>query len=73
MAEASFNQDSLSVEETIKMRALLGMKPLGAAADGDGDEPVVDEEAVAEANFAERKEEMRRAKATKDTQERIAK
>lgn len=67
MAEASTNQESLTLEETNKVRVSLGLAPIG----GDDGEP--DEDEVAEANYAERKENERKAKEAKDIQERIAK
>jgi U4/U6.U5 tri-snRNP-associated protein 1 len=67
MAEASTNQESLTLEETNKVRASLGLAPIG----GDDAEP--DEDEIAEANYAERKENEKKAKEAKDIQERIAK
>ncbi|ORX40646.1 SART-1 protein [Kockovaella imperatae] len=72
MAENSMNQEGLTLEETNKMRIKLGLKPIGAEAE-DGEEPPVDEDEVAEANFAQRKQEMKKAKEESDLKERIAK
>lgn len=70
MAEASANQDSLTLEETNKVRVSLGLAPIG----GDDDGPVEpDEDEVAEANYAQRRENEKKEKEAKDIQERIAK
>ena len=72
MAESSMNQEGLSLEETNKMRISLGLKPIGAEVE-DGEEAPVDEDDLAEANFAQRKQEMKKAKEETDLKERIAK
>ncbi len=64
MAEGSVNQESLTLEETNKVRISLGLAPIGVAL-AEGEEGPVDEDAVAEANFAERRAEMRKAKEEK--------
>ena len=72
MAESSMNQEGLSLKETNKMRISLGLKPIGAEVE-DGEEAPVDEDDLAEANFAQRKQEMKKAKEETDLKERIAK
>jgi U4/U6.U5 tri-snRNP-associated protein 1 len=73
MAEASVNQDSLDLDETNKLRISMGLAPIGAEVlDADG-EVIPDEDDVAEANFAERRAEMKKARADKEMQESIAK
>jgi U4/U6.U5 tri-snRNP-associated protein 1 len=74
MAEKSANQDSLTLEETNKVRISLGLKPIGVEdAGGDGEDAPVDLDAVAEANFEERRQEMKRAKAEGELKERMEK
>lgn len=64
------NQESLTLEETNKVRASLGLAPIG----GDDDGPVEpDEDEVAEANYAARRADEKKAKEAQDIQERIAK
>lgn len=74
MSEPKVNQGDLTLEETNKVRISLGLKPIGgdAAEGGDEDAPV-DTDAIAEDNYAERRDEMRRAKEKADVEERIAK
>ena len=62
-----------SLEEINKERIALGMAPIPTAAEGEEMEIQPDEDDVAAANFAQRKEEMRRAKAEAETKERISK
>ncbi|WWD19575.1 hypothetical protein CI109_104036 [Kwoniella shandongensis] len=69
---SSMNQDSLTLEETNKVRISLGLTPIGAAP-AEGEDVPVDKDAEAEANFAQRKEDMRKAKEEKDIKERIEK
>lgn len=72
MADASVNQDSLTLEETNKVRISLGLAPIGAepAVDADG-QPILDQDEVAEANFARRRDEMKRDKAEREIKERM--
>lgn len=72
MADLSLNQDSLTLEETNNVRVSLGLKPIGAAP-AEGEEVVPDQESIAEANFAERKQEERKAREEKEIKERIEK
>ena len=70
MAEASAQQESLTLEETNKVRASLGLAPIG----GEGDGPVEpDEDELAEANYAARRADEKKAKDAQELQERIAK
>jgi len=73
MAETSVNQDSLTLEETNKVRISLGLKPIGADDGADGEDAPVDLDAVAEANFEERRQEMKRAKEEEAIRERMEK
>ncbi|WWC71951.1 uncharacterized protein I206_105910 [Kwoniella pini CBS 10737] len=66
----SMNQESLTIEEAIKLREQLG---LSTAAPVDGEEVPVDKDAEAEANYAQRREDMRKEKEEKDLKERIEK
>ncbi|KAK6909530.1 hypothetical protein I203_103550 [Kwoniella mangroviensis CBS 8507] len=66
----SMNQESLTIEETLKLREQLGL-PTAAPAEGTGEEAPVDKEALAEANYAQRREDMRKEKEEKDLKERI--
>ncbi|OCF38162.1 U4/U6.U5 tri-snRNP-associated protein 1 [Kwoniella heveanensis BCC8398] len=66
----SMNQEALTVEETLKLREQLG---LSTAVPAEGEEQVEDATALAESNYAQRREEMRRAKEEADIKERIAK
>ncbi|TXT05942.1 hypothetical protein VHUM_03703 [Vanrija humicola] len=68
----SVNQETLTLEETNKVRISLGLKPIGADDDAGGSgevEPTKDE--IAEANFAQRRAEERAAKKEKETREQI--
>lgn len=69
MAEetASASRESLTLEETNKVRISLGLAPIT----DDAGEP--DEDEVAENNYAERRENEKKAKESSDIQERIAK
>ncbi|OCF77193.1 U4/U6.U5 tri-snRNP-associated protein 1 [Kwoniella mangroviensis CBS 8886] len=66
----SMNQESLTIEETLKLRKQLGLST-AAPAEGTGEEAPVDKEALAEANYAQRREDMRKEKEEKDLKERI--
>ena len=68
----SMNQESLTLEETNKVRVSLGLAPIGADV-GDDEEVPVDSDIIAEANYAQRRDEMRKAKAEADLKERIDK
>lgn len=72
--------ESLSLEETNKVRISLGLAPLvdddgGDNADGAGEAQEVeeDQDSIAEANWAERRAADRRAREEKETKERLAK
>ncbi|KLT45793.1 SART-1 protein [Cutaneotrichosporon oleaginosum] len=72
MADISTNQDSLTLEETNKVRISLGLKPIGAADDAGSDgEPVEDRDAIAEENFAQRRADMKRERAEREMKEKI--
>ena len=60
-----------SLEETNRLRVAAGLAPIGGGAEND--EPEVDEDDLAEANFSQRRDEMRRARAETEVKERIAK
>lgn len=68
----SMNQDSLTLEETNKVRLSLGLAPIGGEV-ADGEEVPVDEDEAAEANYAQRREETKKAKSEADIKERIDK
>lgn len=69
---STVNQDSLTLDETNKVRVSLGLKPIGAEDVGeDGGEPPVDLEAIAEANFEERRQAMKRSKAEQELKEKM--
>lgn len=70
MAEHSVNQDSLTLEETNKVRISLGLTPIGAQADADAPP---DENEVAEQNFAERQAAEKAARAEREVKERLDK
>lgn len=72
MAETKVNQGDLTLEETNKVRISLGLKPIGAET-AEGEEPPVDTDAIAEDNYAARRDEMRKAKEQADIEERIQK
>jgi U4/U6.U5 tri-snRNP-associated protein 1 len=69
MAEQSLNADSLTLEETNKVRASLGLAPIGGETEGT---PEPDEDEIAEANYAKRRESEQKAKRDKEVQENIA-
>jgi U4/U6.U5 tri-snRNP-associated protein 1 len=69
MAEQGMNQDSLTLEETNKVRESLGLAPIGGAVEGS---PEPDEDEVAEANYAKRREEESKAKREQDIKDNIA-
>jgi U4/U6.U5 tri-snRNP-associated protein 1 len=72
MTDMSVNQDTLTLDEANKVRISLGLTPIGAEVAAGEDAPV-DTDAIAEANYAERRAEMKRAKEEKDIKERIEK
>ncbi|ODN95170.1 U4/U6.U5 tri-snRNP-associated protein 1 [Cryptococcus wingfieldii CBS 7118] len=68
--------ESISLEETNKHRAALGLSLIGVApegGEGEGAEVPEDRDAIAEANYAQRREDMAREKKEKETRERIEK
>jgi U4/U6.U5 tri-snRNP-associated protein 1 len=71
-AEVQTTQGDLTLEETNKVRISLGLKPIGVEA-AEGEEPPIDTDAIAEDNYAARRDEMRKAKEKSDLEERIAK
>jgi U4/U6.U5 tri-snRNP-associated protein 1 len=72
MADMSTNQESLTLEETNKVRISLGLKPIGAEEDAGSDgEPVEDKDAIAEENFAQRRADMKRERAEREMKEKI--
>ncbi|KAN0064087.1 hypothetical protein ACQY0O_003251 [Thecaphora frezii] len=80
---SEFQKESLTLEETNKLRISLGLKPLTEdapseskpPADDDGSKPVrqVDEDAEIERRHVEQLERNRREKEERETRERIAK
>lgn len=60
------SSEAITLEETNRIRAELGLKPIGGAAqvaqagDGEGGEVVEDPDSVAARNFAERMEKEAR-------------
>lgn len=63
-----------SLAEINAQRIAAGLAPIDeSAVSGEGGEPQVDEDEVAAQNYAQRKDEMRRAKEEQDIKERIAK
>ncbi|EIW72236.1 hypothetical protein TREMEDRAFT_24325 [Tremella mesenterica DSM 1558] len=69
---ASVNSDSLTLEETNKVRVSLGLAPIGGPV-VEGEEQPVDRDEIAEANYAKRKEDEKRKKEEKEVKERIEK
>lgn len=74
-------EESMSLEETNKVRISLGMAPLaaddgddegGAANDGD-EQQEDDQDALAEANWEQKRSEERRVREEKETKDRLAK
>ncbi|GJE88648.1 SART-1 domain-containing protein [Phanerochaete sordida] len=61
-------EESISLEETNKIRISLGLKPLT-----DDSSPADDKEKEAEQNYAKQREAAAKAKETKEIQDRIAK
>jgi U4/U6.U5 tri-snRNP-associated protein 1 len=57
----SMNQDTLTLEESNKVRVSLGLAPIGVEL-AEGEEAPVDEDEIAEANFAERRAQMKKEK-----------
>jgi len=71
MAEQSMNADSLTLEETNKVRASLGLAPIGGDTEGQGT-PEPDEDEIAEANYAKRREVEQKAKREQEIKDNIA-
>jgi U4/U6.U5 tri-snRNP-associated protein 1 len=69
MAEQSMNADSLTLEETNKVRASLGLAPIGGETEGT---PEPDEDEIAEANYAKRREAEQKAKREQEIKDNIA-
>lgn len=72
MADIQMNADSLTIEETNKVRLSLGLTPIGGPVP-EGEDAPVDTDAIAEANYAERRGEMKKAKEELELKEKIAK
>ncbi|CAO1629903.1 unnamed protein product [Sympodiomycopsis kandeliae] len=79
---SEFAKDSLSLEETNKLRISLGLKPLTddsapaskeTKGDADAEERPNDKDAVAQENYRKRREEEARAKEEEEIRQRIAK
>ncbi|WVR07742.1 hypothetical protein IAU60_004785 [Kwoniella sp. DSM 27419] len=68
----SMNQETLTIEEANKVRKSLGLAPIGAAP-AEGEEVQPDETSLAEANYAQRREEMQKAKREAEIKESIEK
>jgi len=68
----SMNQESLTLEQSNAVRISLGMAPIGGAIP-EGEEPEIDEDEAAEANYAQRRVEMKKAKDESDVKEKIEK
>ncbi|WVO14290.1 hypothetical protein L204_101922 [Cryptococcus depauperatus] len=68
----SSHQESLSLEETNKVRVSLGLAPIGAAP-AEGEEVPEDKDAIAEENYAKRRQDMKREKEEKEVREKIEK
>lgn len=66
------NSDSMTLEETNRVRISLGMKPIGGEA-VEGEDVPVDTDLLAEENMRERRREMVAAKKESDLKERIEK
>lgn len=63
------NADSLTLEETNKVRASLGLAPIGGETEGT---PEPDEDEIAEANYARRREAEQKAKREQEIKDNIA-
>lgn len=62
-----------SLAEINAQRIAAGLAPIDESAIAGDGEPVIDEDDVAAQNYAQRRDEMRRAKEEKDIKERISK
>lgn len=71
----SASAESISLEETNRIRVSMGLKPLADpnAAPAQGDEVELDEDAVAQRNYQERVAQEQKDRDAKDARERIAK
>ncbi|KAJ9095700.1 hypothetical protein QFC21_005572 [Naganishia friedmannii] len=65
--------EAISLEETNRIRAELGLKPIGGPTVGVEEGGIEDPDSVAERNFQERMDRERRERQEKETRERIAK
>ena len=72
MSDVQMNSDSLTLDETNKVRVSLGLKPIGEAAAEGGDVPV-DTDLLAEENYAQRRKEMAAEKREREIKENIEK
>ncbi len=59
------------MEETNRLRVAAGLAPIADLVEGE--EQPIDEDEAAEVNYAQRREEMKRAKEEADIRERIEK
>jgi U4/U6.U5 tri-snRNP-associated protein 1 len=66
------NSDSLTLEETNRVRVSLGLKPIGEAA-AEGEDVPVDTDLLAEENYAQRRVEMAAEKKERELKEKIDK
>lgn len=70
--DVAMNSDSLTMEETNRVRVSLGLKPIGEAV-AEGEEAPVDTDLLAEDNYAQRRVEMAAEKKERELKERIEK
>ncbi len=73
MAEGSGWKESLSLEETNKIRVSLGLKPIADPAASSSTPTALEGDALAEANYAKRREAEQKEKEAKELKERIDK
>ena len=73
MAEGSGWKESLSLEETNKIRVSLGLKPIADPAASSSTPAALEGDALAEANYAKRREAEQKEKEAKELKERIDK
>ncbi|GAA5981683.1 hypothetical protein JCM10908_004565 [Rhodotorula pacifica] len=73
MAEGSGWKESLSLEETNKIRVSLGLKPIADPAASASTPAALEGDALAEANYAKRREAEQKEKDAKELKERIDK
>ena len=66
-------EQSMSLEETNRVRVSLGLAPLADEGAGESADLSDDPDALAEANYTQRRKEQAQERAVKETKERIAK